>query len=631
VTYDKEVEGRMCGIAGWVDFSRDLTDERETARAMTETMACRGPDDEGLWLAPHAAIGHRRLAVIDVEGGRQPMVAGSDTVLTYSGEVYNFRELRRELESAGHAFRTASDTEVVLRAYVEWGLDMVHRLNGMYGLAIWDGAAEELVLVRDRLGVKPLYYYELPDGVLFGSEPKAILANPLAARRLDSIGVCGFLTASPTPGRTPFAGLRELEPGHYLKVSRAGVSGGAYWKFESRPHEDDLPTTIATVRELLEDTVTRQLISDVPLCVLLSGGLDSSAIAALAQRSVERGGSGSELRSFSVEFEGYAENFQPTEDHPSPDGPFIEAMVSHLGLTHRDITLDVDDLFAPQTRAEVLRAWDLPYHIMDLDISLYMLFRAVREHSTVALSGEGADELFGGYSWMHDAAALELPVFPWFAPGLRDAAAGPALSIFGLFDPGVIDGLKLGEYMVESYSDALAEVPRLDGEEGHEARMREVVYVHMVRWLRALLDRKDRMSMAVGLEVRVPFCDHRLVEYVFNAPWSMKACDGREKGLLRRAVDDLLPPSVAQRPKAQFPSTQDTQYDQNLRTELARILADGDPIVPFLDKETATAVAGETLSELPVRLDRLRLESLVRMNLWLKEYEVDVEASELSR
>ncbi|MFG1626727.1 asparagine synthetase B family protein [Kribbella sp. NPDC049227] len=226
----------MCGIAGWVDFERDLTRERAVADAMAETMGCRGPGDGGLWLAPHVALGHRRLAVIDVEGGRQPMAANDAAVISYSGEIYNFGELRAELESKGQRFRTRSDTEVILRAYVEWGEDVVHRLNGMYAFALWDIRRQELLLVRDRLGVKPLYYYPLPGGVLFGSEPKAILANPLADRAVDADGLRELLTMVKTPEQAVFKGMYELRPGHLLRVRPEGLTKRRYWALPARAH-----------------------------------------------------------------------------------------------------------------------------------------------------------------------------------------------------------------------------------------------------------------------------------------------------------------------------------------------------------------------------------------------------------
>lgn len=270
----------MCGIAGWVDFERDLTRERAVAQRMTETMHNRGPDADGLWLSRHAALGHRRLSIIDLEGGRQPMVAEEENtpaaVIIYTGEVYNFRELRAELGSLGHTFRTQSDTEVVLEAWRQWGERCAERLNGMYAFALWDVRREELWLVRDRMGIKPLYYAPTPHGVLFGSEPKAILAHPQVRAQLDEDGLRELLSFSKTPGHAILRGLRELRPGYQVRVRREGLSERPYWRLESHPHRDSLHTTVHTVRGLLEDIVTRQLISDVPLCTLLSGGLDST-------------------------------------------------------------------------------------------------------------------------------------------------------------------------------------------------------------------------------------------------------------------------------------------------------------------------------------------------------------------
>src|SRR5882757_952251 len=294
----------MCGITGWVDFERDLTAERDTLEVMIRTMACRGPDASGLWVAPHAALGHRRLAVIDIAGGRQPMTAdeGGEAVaaLTYSGEAYNYRELRAELAAAGQRFSTESDTEVVLRSYLAWGDAFVERLNGMFAFAIWDTRREELLLVRDRMGVKPLFYAPTPHGVLFGSEPKAILAHPAFEAAVDLDGFRELLALAKTPERSFYSGMAEVRPGQVVTVSRGGLRRRRYWQLEARPHTDDLPTTVATVRELLLDIVDRQLISDVPLCTLLSGGLDSSTVTALAADAMGRAGEGP-VRSFAVD------------------------------------------------------------------------------------------------------------------------------------------------------------------------------------------------------------------------------------------------------------------------------------------------------------------------------------------
>ena len=609
----------MCGITGWVDFEGDLTRERDVLLAMTDTMACRGPDAEGLWLAPHVGLGHRRLAIIDLEGGRQPMAAGQGdvdlAVLTYSGEVYNFRELRSELSSRGHRFRTDSDTEVVLRAYLEWDEDFVDHLNGMYAFALWDTRTEELLLVRDRMGIKPLYYHPTPGGVLFGSEPKAILAHPQVEPVVDADGVRELLAFVKTPEHAVYRGMREVRPGQVVSVRREGIRLRRYWKLEAREHTDDLDTTVRTIRELLEDIVTRQLISDVPLCTLLSGGLDSSAITALAARSLAAQGAGP-VRSFAVDFVGYAEHFQPDAMRDTPDRPYVHELAGHVGADHRDIVLSTADLMDPAARRSVLRAADLPSNWGDGYVSLYLLFRAIRGQSTVALSGESADEVFGGYRWFHDAGAVGADTFPWLAmPGVGGHQVG-------LFDAGLLERLDVDGYRDASYRAALAEVPYLDGVGGLERRMREVSYLHLTRFVQILLDRKDRMSMASGLEVRVPFCDHRLVEYVFNTPWAMKTFDGREKSLLRAATRDLLPASIAARRKSPYPTTQDPAYEEALRDELAKLLANDGPVLRLLDVEQARAVLNDPVSPVSRDMSRRHVEFVLGLNAWLEEYGV---------
>ncbi|MEU8582100.1 asparagine synthase (glutamine-hydrolyzing) [Streptomyces abikoensis] len=621
----------MCGITGWVDFTRDLTAEHTTVTAMTRTLAARGPDAEGLWLDTHAALGHRRLAVIDLEHGAQPMRTperGPDdrprAVVSYAGEIYNFRELREELVLLGHRFTTRSDTEVALRAYLQWGADFVHRLNGMYAIAIWDTAREELLLVRDRLGVKPLFYHPTDGGVLFGSEPKAILANPLAEAAAGAEELCDALLFLRTPGRVPFRGMREVKPGHLVRVGRSGIAEERYWALEARPHTDDLRTTVATVRELLDDIVPRQMVADVPLVSLLSGGLDSSTVTALAART--RAADGERLSTFSVDFTGHTENFRADAIRPTPDGPYALEVARHVGSDHHMITLDRARLLDPAVRKAVLGAWDLPFNFADLDVSLHLLFAAVREHATVALSGEGADEVFGGYLWFSDPEARAAGTFPWLKLG-----AHRGLDPRSLFHPWFVDGIDLAEYEADLYRTALAEVPRLAGESAEERRTRELGYVTLTRWLPILLDKKDRMGMAVGLEGRVPFCDHRLVEYVFNVPWEMKTFSGEEKALLRAAAADLLPESVLRRKKAAYPSIQDPAYDRALITGLTKAAGDGGaPLRPYLDGEAVERLTGRTATGSLSEFERILVESTVRMDDWLRAYDVALTAPALT-
>jgi asparagine synthase (glutamine-hydrolysing) len=610
----------MCGITGWADYARDLRQQGPVLAEMVATMACRGPDAQGMWTAPHVALGHRRLSVIDIEGGRQPMSVDAGgrpvAVMTYSGEVYNYRELRAELARSGHRFRTQSDTEVVLHAYLQWGEHFVDRLNGMYAFALWDINREQLLLVRDRLGIKPLYYTETQDGLLFGSEPKAILAHPLIEPVVDAQGIREILAFVQNPEQAAYRDLREVRPGCLLRVTREGTTVRRYWKLEAHEHTDDLTMTVTRVRELLEDIVGRQLISDVPLCTLLSGGLDSSAVTAIAARQLTAAGRGP-VRSFAVDFTGYANDFTADPLRDTPDAPFVHELARHVGTGHTDIVLSTAELMAPAHRAAVVRANDLPFG-GDMFTSLYLLFAAIRTRSTVALSGESADEVFGGYPWFHNAAA-HADTFPWLALTDRSLVHEdhPQQT---LFTDELMSVLDLPGYRADSYRSALAEVPHTDTTDPVERRMREVCYLHLTRFLKFMLDRKDRMSMASGLEVRVPFCDHRLVQYVFNTPWSFKTFDGREKSLLRAAVRDLLPTSIAERKKSPYPSTQDPCYEQELRDQLDKLVTDGTSLVlDLLDTHRVHTLLDSPIGAISLDAQRRSTELVLALHDWITQ------------
>jgi asparagine synthase (glutamine-hydrolysing) len=607
----------MCGITGWVDYERDGPARRDIIEAMTATMACRGPDAGHTWCSPRTAIGHRRLAVVDIEGGGQPMLAGLDpgVVLSFSGEIYNHRELRTELAGYGHEFRTRSDTEVLLRAWLQWGAGCLPRLNGMFAFAVWDAAQEELVLARDRMGVKPLYYAPRPAGVLFGSEPKAVLAHPEFPAELDATGIAELFSqlGTRTPGHGVYRGLAEVKPGCSIRVSRDGISTSRYWQLEACPHTDDLAITAGTVRELLTDIVGRQLIADVPVASLLSGGLDSCTLSALAARALGRQDRG-KLATYSVDFPGSQAAFRPDRLRPSHDEPYARQAAEHIASRHTTILLDDLDLSAAQHVP--LRAHDLPVY-GDMYTSMYLLSRELRRHCTVALSGESADEVFGGYPWYHDDAALATPGYPWAARG----------SWAGLLRPDVGRQVRLDEHTADGYATAVAEVPWLAGEDARERRIREVLYLGLTRWLPFLLDRKDRLSMATGLEVRVPFCDHRLVEYVWNVPWPVKETGGMEKGLLRAAAAGLLPDSLLRRRKSIYPSAAGTAHEQGVYGQLAGLL--GQPHAPLFDLVDRGRLATEFRDD-PTLPGRMAVQPaaaapaafLLDVNEWLSSYHV---------
>lgn len=619
----------MCGLTGWMSFNRNLKNNQSITEKMTKTMINRGPDESGIWIDENIFFGHRRLSVIDLKGGKQPMHAfndnGDKVTISYTGEVYNYVELREELITAGHKFNTLSDTEVVLHAFIEWGESFVKKLNGMYAFSIWDSSKKELLLVRDRMGVKPLYYYPHGDEIIFGSEPKAILAHPEINAVIDSDGLREIFSIVKTPGHAVFKGMREVKPGTMLKFNKKGVTENKYWKLKSVKHTDDLPTTIDKVKRLLTDIIERQMISDVPIGTLLSGGLDSSAITAMASKALKAEKKSTPLLAFTIDFVGHSERFTSNVQWEDPDTPFAIEVAKDVGAEHIKVVLDHNDIIDPEIRDETLKAQDLPVSTGDMEYSLYLLCSALRERLTVALSGEGADELFGGYTWFHDSDAIKLNSFPWHHPFSK------AGGIQALKDVGLWDSLNLDRYIKKQYNEALKEIPKLDTDSTTETRMRQINYLNLTRWQNFLLDRNDRISMAVGLEVRVPFLDHRLIEYVFNTPWEMKNFDGREKSLLRAAMRGVLPNSVLDRKKNPYPSTQDDKYELALREQVEETLKPGSPVLRLVSKKKIRKLLDAPIGTYSVGgpwSARSVLERLVEFNKWVSLYNVTLQLDE---
>ncbi|MGW7817704.1 asparagine synthase (glutamine-hydrolyzing) [Streptomyces puniciscabiei] len=602
----------MCGITGWASFHHDARTQAPVIEAMTTTLTPRGPDAGGVWLGERAAIGHRRLAVIDIEGGVQPMTDRPDqptAVLTYSGEVYNHHALRAELRSRGHAFRTRSDTEVVLRAYAEWGVDLADHLEGMFAFAVWDERAQRLLLVRDRLGVKPLFWAAVDGGLAFASEPKALFAHPEIQPRVDADGLREAYSLLFNTGPTVWSGVREVEPGGLLVLDRNGTRELRYWQLEAGAHEDDQVTTVDRIRELVGGAARSRLEADVPLCSLLSGGIDSTVLTALLADELRlREGPDARIRSYAVDYSDQAEQFTGDVLRTGHDTPYATEAGAFIGTDHSTVILDPRALLDPEHRKAVVVARDSPIGVGDMDTSLYLLFGEIRRHSTVALSGEAADEVFGGYPWFHTPRALAAETFPWLLV-TGDEAAMP-------LNPEL--DLRIREFRDDTYQSALAAVPHLDGETPTEHRQREMQHLSLTRWLRQLLHRKDRLSMAQGLEVRVPYCDHRLVEYAFATPWSLKSFDGREKSLLRATGSGLAPESVLYRPKNHYPATHHPDYNRGLQN-MARDALSVDQVRALTD-ETRFKPCLDTP---PDRLEwghRLRLERVVDLALWLDHY-----------
>ncbi len=614
----------MCGITGWLDWQQNMLEKALIIEQMSDALTARGPDGSGVWLSPRCAFGHRRLSVIDPANGAQPMVfrQGERTyVITYNGELYNAGELRRELENLGHRFQTNCDTEVLLHACIEWGKQALPKLNGIFAFAYWDDGEQKAWIARDRLGVKPLFYAELTDGLVFASELKALLLHPAIKAEVSADGMAEIWGLGParTPGHGIFRQIKELRPGRWLEFSRQGVREGSYWDLQYSEHTDDEATTIAHVGALLQAAARKQLIADVPLCMFLSGGLDSSALTALAAAS-KAGSIEERLRTCSVDYEEQARFFSAHAFQPDSDAAYIAKMRDFLNTEHHMIELSNERLF--EALSDAVHARDLP-GMADIDASLMLFCREIKKIATVAISGEAADEIFGGYPWFRTSIA-ELSTFPW-APAVDFRER--------ILSTEARERLQLKAYVARRYSEALAEVPvphpHGSNDSAEDTRMRALTYLNITRFMPVLLERKDRMSMACGLEVRVPFCDHELVEYVFNIPWSLKQHGGREKGLLRAALKGVLPDDVLWRKKSPYPKTHHPLYTTLVKQATLEMLADRNaPILPWIDTAVVRQfAASEDVSSHSPWFGQLMsgpqfLAYLLQMNTWLRDYKV---------
>ncbi|WP_026675019.1 asparagine synthase (glutamine-hydrolyzing) [Alkalihalobacterium bogoriense] len=615
----------MCGFTGWIDWKKDLRQHKTTVQNMAKTLSLRGPDDSNVWTSRHAAFGHTRLVVVDPKGGVQPMtkeVNQRQYTIAYNGELYNTEDLRKELAVRGYTFKGHSDTEVLLTAYIEWGFHCLEKLNGIFAFAIWNEEDESLLLARDRLGVKPLFYTVQHGQLLFASEMKALLAHESVRPVVDETGLAEVLGLGPSrsPGNGVFSDIEELRPAHMMLYDRNGAKISRYWSLKSEKHTENVEETAEHVRYLLTDTVERQLVADVPVGTFLSGGVDSSALTALAADVFKKKGRGT-LRTYSVDYADNDKYFKANDFQPNSDGPWIKKMVDEFGTIHNNHVITMDDLAGYLKKA--VEARDLP-GMADIDSSLLWFCEKIKDDVTVGLSGECADEIFGGYPWFHKPEVMYTDGFPW----MRSTKERESL----LQDKWK-SKLKLSSYVYERYRETIAETPRFEGDNNEEARRREISYLNIIWFMTTLLDRKDRMSMAASLEVRVPFADHRLVEYVWNIPWEMKQLEGREKGILRKALEGILPDEILYRKKSPYPKTHNPHYTALVKEEMNRILQQKDsPLFEIIDKKKMKEIAdtGGDSFKTPwfgqLMTGPQLIAHFIQMDHWLKKYNVEIKA-----
>jgi asparagine synthase (glutamine-hydrolysing) len=549
----------MCGITGAVPGVNP-----EMLRTMTARLAHRGPDGEGYLCNPQVSLGHRRLAVIDLASGEQPMNTpdGRYTII-YNGEIYNFREIRRELEAEGGAFRTQSDTEVLLQTLALGGTAGLARLRGMFALALWDSREQSLLLVRDRLGVKPLYYTVVGRQLLFASEIKALLVHPSVSRRLHPAAMDDFLAYLYVPGpQTIFAGIFELPPAHWLRWHAGELTVERYWDAVPQEQQRDEKEWTDRVRAMLAESVRLRMVSDVPLGAFLSGGVDSSSIVGLMA-----GASAEPVQSFSLGFEAGAERYSELE--------YARLVSKRFQTLHRELEVHAT---CAALLPKLVSHFDQPFG-NPTALLLYQLSELTRRHVTVALAGDGGDEVFLGYprhrgvalrkwltsvpatarAWLARAAGamteksngahgrrrvrefLQTAAQPWqeaytewvtyFTPGMRSALYSASFRA------------AVGEYHAEGFLHGqFARVADADP-------LQQVSYVDLHSFLPGnLLAYGDRMSMAHGLEVRLPFTDHKLVELALQVPARLKL-RSRSKHILKEAMAGILPAPTLKRKK----------------------------------------------------------------------------------
>lgn len=610
----------MCAIAGFLDYEENIKQKKVQIDNMLKTMSRRGPDENGLYSQDNICLIHSRLIVVDPESGKQPMSMKADNIdytIVYNGELYNTMEIQNELKLKGYHFQGHSDTEVVLKAFVEWGEDCLQKFNGIFAFAVWDNKKQKLFLARDRIGVKPLFFVKLPTGIIFASEIKTLLASEKIQPTIDENGLNEIFMIGPgrSSGQGIFKDVKELCPGECAYISKDDFVIKKYWTLQAKKFHDNEKIAIEKVREMLIDAITRQLVSDVPLCCFLSGGLDSSCICKVASDHFKKNNSPN-LHTYSVDYTDNSKYFKKNKFQPNSDNRYIDMMVKNLGTTHHEIILDNKNLAEHLIHATLAR--DLPA-MADIDTSMLLLCHEVKKNFTVVLSGECSDEIFGGYPWYHDKEILYDDTFPWSRTlDLRKQ----------LIKPGLIKNPD--EYVREKYLSTIRTVDKLNSDTKEEARMREMFVLNFNWFMQTLLDRKDRMSMYNGLEIRVPFCDYRIVEYAYNMPWSIKSYGGREKGILREAMRGLLPDEIIFRKKSPYPKTFNPIYFDIISKKVRNILHDKSSITSQLLNhqtvmnliETPDKITAPWYGQL-MRAPQI-LAYIIQIDYWFKHYKVKI-------
>ncbi len=554
---------------------------KEILQQMGRRLMHRGRAETGMY----QSAGCSMVQVSDVpqekEETRQPMVRvchGEEDALALDGVLFNARELRLELECRGCHLVGDSDAELLLAGLMEFGWEYMKKVNGIFAFAWWQRRAGRLWLCRDRLGIKPLFYMEAGGQLIFASEMKGLQGHPEGVLKINHWSLQQIFGIGPAriPESGVYEGVKSVLPGTFLVAEEGVLRKEVYWQLESKPHRENYAQTVLRVRELLEDAIHRQMVvqgkEKKSIAAFLSGGLDSSIVTAVGAESLKK--QGGTMDTYAFEFEGSREYFKSNAFQPSLDSPFADLVVKESGTRHQILTCMNEDLIAHLNGA--MEARDLP-GMADVDASLLYFCKRTCGNTAIVLTGEGADEIFGGYPWYTRPEAFPETGFPW---------SGNVENRSLLLREEAVKRLDLEDVARQACADSLMEMPILEGEEKEQARHRRFTWLTL-KWFGAtLIDRMDRMSMAVGMDARMPFLDYRLVEYLWNVPWTLKAFGGEPKQLLRDGAKGWIPEAVRTRKKSPYPKTYHPEYQQKLGNMLLSRLEDKNAMIGELaDRE----------------------------------------------
>lgn len=615
----------MCGIVGFTNYNNKIKEPKSLIENMTKKLYKRGMDDFGYYINDNSTVffGHRRLGIIDISGGKQPMTFENENgiyTIIYNGEIYNYNLLREFLKNNNVELITRSDTEMVLKAYMLLGSDCLSHFEGIFAFAIYEHSSSKIFLARDHLGVKPLFYTEKSGELFFASEVKAILEYNGIDRIVDKKGVCELFGLGPARdiGSTVFKDIYEVKPGCYMTFDGNNISQNKYYKLKSKEHLDTVEVTIQKVRELVERSVTDQLIADVDVGIFLSGGIDSSIITGIVANNMKD--NSEKLKTFSVDYVDNDINFKSNDFQPKRDNEFIDLMIKRYNLNHKYIVINNEELYDALYDSMIAR--DMP-SMADIDSSLLVFCREVSKEVKVALSGEFADEIFCGYPWFYREDAINSNTFPW-SINLKQRQ--------DILNKKIGKHIDIYEYVNSIYKLAIQDAPLTSTHDIDDMKMKILSYLTMTYFGATLLDRSDRMSMANNLEIRVPFTDYNLVEYAYNIPWYMKNYKEMEKGILREAFKDILPEEITNRKKSPYPKTYNPTYTKMVKDMLVKIVEnENNRMKELVDIEYVKQIINADekdylrpwFGQLMTRTQLMAY--LIQLEMWLKEYDIKIE------